>query len=426
MRIVLSFLLLFSLGVISVGQEPLAKPVYTLGGLIIVPPFIDYESVSLRADITELLAVLPEPSPELRGDVRFDKNVWARDIRVARDVWCLQFSFKPVRIIDADIPNTEGKFDRKKVWYLVYKVENLGQAEIGVDLRKTRTNSALGSVVPEERELNLPVPMDETSEGTPRSAPLELRQQTGVFEPQPGHVDSIRFVPHFVLASHRLVLGTVPIVNPETGETEWQAETTAIAYDERVIPLALPAIMRREGFDRIPETTVSIAQREIAPGQEVWGVAMWTGIDPRINEFSIFVSGLTNAYQWRDRPRSVCPETGKALSFENTGILGEGRIISRRVLKTDWWRVGDAYSLDESQIHFGSRDGNIPESVYVAQTADRRRMTPEERKQLDAAIEAAGMQLPDGVWVSPAASTIYHLMRQDWLKPSFGYEWIFL
>jgi len=412
MRVVLSFLLFFSFGVALFGQETSAKPLLTPGGLIVIPPSIDYESVTNRADITELLGVLPEPSPELKSDVRFNPNAWAKEIRHVRDVWCLQFSFKPVRLIDVDIPNKEGKFDKKKIWYLVYSVKNLGPAEVN-DGKIVKINSSLGSAVLEGDEKNLSVPQDETSLGVPRSGAVTLRQQSGIFTPQPGSGEPIKFVPHFILAAHRLVLDTVPVENPETGTMEWQSETTAVAYDDRVIPLALPAIMRREGMAALPETTVSITQKEIAPGQELWGVAMWTDVDPRINEFSIFVSGLTNAYQWADRVK----EDG---TYENRGRMGEGRIIKRRVLRTDWWRTGDKNSLDESQIRFGSRTAEMPTSPFD-QTG---RLSPEERKKLDEHTLHADTN-KDG-WVSPDEKALYHLINQDWLKPSFGYEWVFL
>jgi len=411
MRVVLSLFLFVVSGVVLLGQEPSAKPLFTPEGLYVIPPSIDYESVVSRSDIPELLAVLPEPDAQLRGDIRFDPNVWAKDIRIARDVWCLQLSFKPLRIIDVDIPNTEGKFDRKKVWYLVYKVKHLGAAEM--DGVKVHANSSLGSAVPPGAELTLPVREDKTSADLPRSAPLEIRQQSGIFAPQPGETESIRFVPHFILATPRLVLGTVPVENPDTGETEWQSETTAVAYSDRVIPLALSAIMRRERFDKLPETTVSIAKKEIASGEEIWGVAMWTDVDPRIKEFSIYISGLTNAYLWFDRKK----EDG---TYENTGKIGEGRVLKRRVLKIDWWRVGDARSLDESQIHFGSQLAEMPVSPF-----DRSgRPTDEQRRELEAHTLNADAN-EDG-WVSPAEKALYHLFRRDWLKPGFGYEWIFL
>jgi len=411
MRITL-FLLFFSFGVALPGQETSAQPFLPPGGLRPIPPNIDYESVVVRTDMTELLALL-KAAPELRdpallGEVRFQPDIWAKEIRYVRDIWCLQFSFKPVRIIEVDIPNTEGNYDKKQIWYLVYNVKNLGPAE----LDEKQINSALGSAVPAGNERNFPVPTDTTLNEVPRSAPLIVRQQTGVFAPQSGSSEAIRFVPQFILATNRLVLGTEPVEDPETGKTEWKTNTTEAAYTDCVIPLALLAIQKREGMEAMPETAVTISQKTIKPGEDLWGVAMWTDVDPRINEFSIFVSGLTNAYLWANKK-----EDGE---YVNKGKIGEGRIIMRRVLKLDWWRVGDSNSQNESQIHFGSKDGKIPESIF-----DRTgKMTPEERKNLEEAKEAAGADANG--WVSPAKKAVYHLIRQDWLKPSFGYEWIFL
>ena len=414
MRITLSLLLLFSFAVASPAQETFEKPLFAPGGLIIIPPNIDYASVANRADTTELLArfaELPKPDLELQGEARFNPEVWATDIRHVRDVWCLQFSFKKVRIIDVDIPNDAGNFDKKKVWYLVYSVKNLGLAQFN-EQKIEEVNSVLGSAVPAGGERLLPMPTDTTLENVPRSAPLEIRGLTGRFEPQSGSTETIRFVPQFVLATNRLVLGTEPIENPATGKTEWRADITAVAYPDRILPLALLKIQERERVAKL-HTTVSITQEEIVPGEELWGVAMWTDVDPRINEFSIFVTGLTNAYQWSNR----VAEDG---TYVNRGAIGEGRIVKRRVLKTNWWRIGDDHSLNESQIRFGARDAVMPESIF--DQTDKR--TLEEREKRDKAAQDADRNADD--WVSPVEKTIYHLNRQDWLKPSFGYEWVFL
>ncbi len=90
----------------------------------------------------------------------------------------------------------------------------------------------------------------------------------------------------------------------------------------------------------MPETTVSFPTKELKSGEDRWGVAMWTGIDPRVHRFSILVSGLTNAYLWED--------DGK-----NTGTPGEGRSMKRKVLKMNWWRTGDQYNLNDKQISYG-------------------------------------------------------------------------
>jgi len=415
MRVVTLFLFLFLLNVPSFGQETSAKPLLAPGGLTVVPPNIDYESVANRADITELLPVLPATDPALEREVPFKPELWAQNIRHTRDVWCLEFSFKPLRIIDIDIPNAAGTFDKKKVWYLVYHVANLGPTELG----ERKMNSVLGTGVPLGGERNLPVAEDTTLENVPRSAPLEIRRQTGQFEPSPGEGVAIRFVPQFALATPRLVLGTVPAENPETGATEWRAETEAVSYNDRFIPLALPTIMKREGMREVPKTTVTFPNTEIAPGQGFWGVAMWTDIDPRINEFSIYVSGLTNAYQWSDKKAADG-------TYENTGKIGEGRILKRRVLKIDWWRVGDAKSLNESQIHFGAKDGKMPASIFDLKGDFNRdgKVDADERKRFEEILQEADTD-GDG-WISNEEKAEYHRIHQHWLKPSFGYEWLFL
>ena len=412
MRVATLFLFLLWLSVPLFGQETSAKPLQAPGGLTVIPPNINYESVANRADITELLPVLPAIDPDLGSEVPFKPELWAKDVRHSRDVWCLQFSFKPLRIIDVDIPNAAGAFDKKKIWYLVYNVANFGPA----DLEEKRINSVLGSEVFAGNEQNLPVPQDKTSENLPRSAPLEVRRQTGTFEPSPGKDVPVRFVPQFVLATHRLVLGTVP-VHPETGKMEWQTE--AVSYNDRFIPLALPAIMKREGMRGVPKTTVTFPNEEIAAGQDFWGVAVWTDVDPRIHEFSIYVSGLTNAYQWSDRKAADG-------TYENTGLVGEGRILKRRVLKIDWWRVGDAHSLNESQIFFGAKDNIMPTNIFDLKGDFNRdgKVDADERKKYEEILREADTD-GDG-WISNAEKMEYHRIHQHWLQPSFGYEWLFL
>jgi hypothetical protein len=65
-------------------------------------------------DMVELLAV----------DKSFD---WAKDVTFRRDIWFLNFEFKPVRYIDVDIPQADGHMQRKLVRYLVYNVTNPGR-----------------------------------------------------------------------------------------------------------------------------------------------------------------------------------------------------------------------------------------------------------------------------------------------------------
>jgi hypothetical protein len=413
MRVVLSLLLFCSFNILLFGQETSAKPMIAPGGLTVIPPNIDYESIANRADITDLLPLLKEADADLQREVPFDPQLWSKDIRYARDVWCLQFSFKPLRIIEVDIPNAAGNFDKKKIWYLVYNVENLGPSK----LDEKRINSTLGSEVPAGGEMKLPVSADATSDGSPRSAALEVRGQSGRFVPSPGKEEPISFVPQFVLATQRLVIESKTQYDPNTAKTNVQTEEKAVSYIDRIVPLALPAIMRREGMKDVPETSVTMSKKEVAPGQSFWGVAMWTDIDPRINEFSIYVSGLTNAYQWTDQP---------AEAGQQARQIGEGRTLKRRVLKTDWWRVGDQNSLNESQIHFGSMEGKMPVSIFDLKGDFNRdgKVDATERERFKIIEQEADTNKDN--WVDGPEKVEYHRIHQDWLQPSYGYEWLFL
>jgi hypothetical protein len=118
-------------------------------------------------------------------------------------------------------------------------------------------------------------------------------------------------------------------------------------YPDRVIPIAIPTIMEREDPNRRLYSTAEIA-RELKPGEAAWGVATWEDIDPRTNRFSIFVSGLTNAYEWSDAP-------GR---YKKGDPVGTGRQLTRKTLKLNFRRAGDELDVRESQIRYG-----LPEEV---------------------------------------------------------------
>jgi len=71
------------------------------------------ETVS-RHDMVEVLAV----------DPMLD---WAKSIAFRREIWALEFKFKPMRMIYVDLPQPSGFMQRKQIWYLVYTVTNAGK-----------------------------------------------------------------------------------------------------------------------------------------------------------------------------------------------------------------------------------------------------------------------------------------------------------
>src|SRR5487761_785049 len=79
-----------------------------------IPPDFEAGATFSRHDLVEVLAVDPE-----FGERSFSKGRSpAKDVVFTRNIWCLELSFKPMRMIMVDVPTKEGRFDRKLIWYL--------------------------------------------------------------------------------------------------------------------------------------------------------------------------------------------------------------------------------------------------------------------------------------------------------------------
>ena len=205
--------------------------------------------------------------------------------RFSRDIWCLEFSFKPLRMIRLETPDAERP--QKLVWYMVYKVRNTGK---------------------------MLQPMENVEE-----AKLEVKEVAS---------GPIRFLPHFVLQGQDVA---------PTGGKLYRA------YLDQLIPGALEPIHQREVPGRKLLSNVEMSQKKLAEGEEAWGVAMWEDIDPEMDFFSIFVKGLSNAYQWTD------PEG----AYKAGDPPGKGREFVRKTLQLNFWRPGDRFMQHESEVTYG-------------------------------------------------------------------------
>jgi hypothetical protein len=237
------------------------------------------ESVS-RHNVVELLAIEP----------KFD---WAKNVPFRRDVWALDFKFKPVRMIWIDIPQPSGHMQRKLIWYLVYSVTNTGQVMHPVETED------LPYEVYDKRQL----------------ATLEMVDRP------------VRFAPEFLLEAQ--------VRRPDKSILNK-------VYPDRVIPVAMGPIRLREDPNRRFLTTVEMC-RELKVGETQWGVATWEDIDPKTFQFSIYVLGLTNSYRWTDQEGE----------YKKGDPIGKGRKLFRKVLKLNFWRPGDQYYEHEDEIRYG-------------------------------------------------------------------------
>lgn len=223
-----------------------------------------------------------------------------------RTIWNLEFSFKPFRMVEVEVPQANGRMQRKLIWYMVYKVKNNGNHWKPLDK------------------------VEEFREGLVHTTyTKELTNTIEVFGRK--DTEELRFFPHFVLDS-----------------LEFNKQ-----YLDRVIPAAMAPIRAREfpGDNKTPlYDSVSISQVPIGVSKpeadkSVWGVVTWEDVDPRVDYFSVFIQGLTNAYRYEDPPGA----------FKPTDKPGSGRKLTHKTLRLNFWRPGDAIAESEEEIRYGLR-----------------------------------------------------------------------
>lgn len=286
-------------GSLAVGelraQELVTGPIeFAPGVLTTIAPEVDPADTVAVHDIVEIRAQENlRRTPNLLSESRTLYEM-ATDADFRRNVWCLEFSFKPMRMLAVDLPQPTGKMQRKMVWYLVYRVRNTG---VGL--------------APQQNE-----------DGTYSTVFQSMGPQ--------------RFIPQFMLTSLDL---------------DRQGNPLRKSYMDRVMPTAVEAISRRELPRGRLLNSVEVSEQLLEPeigrtAEGLWGVATWVDVDPEIDFFAIYVTGLTNAYQWQDRPE-----------FQAGAAPGTGRTFTRKVLQLNFWRPGDAYKENETEIRYGSAPG---------------------------------------------------------------------
>jgi hypothetical protein len=229
-------------------------------------------------------------------DPSFD---FAKAVPFRHEVWMLEFKHKPMRMIWADIPGPNARMQRKQVWYMVYQVTNLGQVLRSVE--------------------------------QPNDKLYKLYKLATVDKP-------VRFAPVLTLEVH----------NTLRQEVEGSAKGIEQSI-EQCIPIVLPAIRAREDKNREFLTSEQMPLKEIRVGETVWGVATWQDIDPNNVWFSVYVEGLTNAYK-------VSDDLGKYAAFKNGTSKAAFREIRTKVLKLNFWRPGDEFTVRDNQVRNGVPD----------------------------------------------------------------------
>lgn len=305
LRIAMPLSLVVCLTLVAQGQQGVQRKLAP-GVLTVIPTAaLDEETFSGPGPVVEILANYSnldwKPNYMAKMETLLEK---ARYVTLRRPIWNLEFAFKPVRRIDVDIPQPSGRMQKKQLWYMVYRVKNLGTQIV------------------------------------PAGVEDEFGNTTYKIEPAP--LSEIRFIPHFVFSGWSLI-------DEEYVEKE---------YLDRIIPIAEKAIETRESRGAKLHNSVEISRIPVAVSDEnvdrsVWGYVVWEDIDPRIDFFSIYVQGLTNAYKSADPPAPNSYQKGKPPA--------SARAYAAKTLQLNFWRAGDSIAEHEEEVHYGVRLETDPE-----------------------------------------------------------------
>ncbi len=89
------------------------------GVMYSISPESQKEETYSRHDLLGLL----ERDPNI-GKRPWSPSILAKDVKYTREIWGLEFTFKPMRYVKVDIPQNSGKMVQKEIWYQVYYVVN--------------------------------------------------------------------------------------------------------------------------------------------------------------------------------------------------------------------------------------------------------------------------------------------------------------
>ncbi len=275
----------FAAGTLTVIEPEAAAEETTIGP-------IEIDELTKNGELDWAAPQFPENRPFFETRSRVLQEM-AKQVRFRREIYCMEFAFKPMRQLEAELPQADGTLKRKVVWYMVFRVRYQG-----LDLLPTAEARQLGGVA--------------YSKLYPKIAGV-TRQSRYCF-------------PMLALRSER-----------------YDKE-----YLDRVLPTLTETIAAREKIyvklhNTVEITSVPIPYTTDENAEGVWGVATWEDVDPRIDFFSVYVTGLTNAVHRE----------------------ADGQ-ISRKALQLNFFRPGDTIDMLADTIRFGIPAFKDPEEFAYA------------------------------------------------------------
>ncbi|MEC9149235.1 MAG: hypothetical protein VX470_10360 [Planctomycetota bacterium] len=277
---------------VTEAQDALTPRKLAPNVLKVIPPSLNEEdAVSALQPLYDLASTPYQPETRPLSDTLSSR---ASGVVFRRDIWGVEFAFKPLRMIEAEVPQPSGKMQKKPIWYLLYRIRFDGEV--------------LGSVP---------------------SVDVGGREifSLGVKDVATSNLQEIRLFPSFVLQAS--------IVDPNTGSVVRKE------YLDRLMPYVTKQIQESEDPAIKLFNTVELSSKPLyrkgdekfAVGREVWGVAVWEDVDPRADYVSIQIQGLTNAFE---------VEQGQ-----------ESKDFAFKTLQLNFYRPGDSIDESSDRISYG-------------------------------------------------------------------------
>lgn len=209
----------------------------------------------------------------LRADIapgvetRITPQITGEERARQKDLWALEVNFKPVRMISVDIADAKSGKSKRELVWYM----------------AYRAFCRPDSGVPENAD-------------RPDERPM--------------------FVPEFTL------------VTEERGKQQ--------IYPDRILPAAMAAIVKRERYKYKNGVEIVGPLPPVAPSNarqalSLDGVAMWRGVDPDADFFTVFMTGFSNGY--------------------TVSVGADGKeLVQRRTVMQKFWRPSDRFDQNEQEI----------------------------------------------------------------------------
>ena len=202
---------------------------------VTIPPDRQEEETVSTHDIIEITRGIPglDWKPKYAPETQTLREMATQTV-FRREIWCLEFTFKPVRMLWVDVPQIER--------------QDAAQADLVHDLpRQKYRRDILKPVKAADGQLHASRLTDREVRGSFRSSCWKPRVPEGLSGPD--HSGGHRRHP-----------------------------------DKRKIPIAGCSTASKSASKPIPLSTELV-------DRSVWGVATWEDVDPRVDFFSVFVQG---------------------------------------------------------------------------------------------------------------------------------------